>query len=97
MKRYFKYRWNETRGDEFDDWGFSTWYSEFDEDIYATRQLEIYDNGNILKYNDEHFSDKVVMLADQSLSIEELKDSESVEISQEEFETIWNSLVALNE
>jgi hypothetical protein len=97
MKRYFKYRWNETRGDEFDDWGFSTWYSEFDEDFYASRQLEIFDNGNILKYNGEHFSDEFGMLGDKSLSFEELKDSGSVEISQDEFANTWASHKDLNE
>jgi hypothetical protein len=56
--RYFKFRWNESRGDKFDDWGKSTFYHELDEDFWAIRQIEIYDNGNILKYDEKHFSDE---------------------------------------
>ncbi len=97
MKRYFKYRCNETRGDQFDDWGFSNWYNELDEDFFSSRQLEIFDNGNILKYDENKFSDEFGMLCDQSLSLEELENSGSVEISQDEFESIWTSRKALNE
>ena len=97
MNRYFKYRWNETTGDKLDDWGFSTWYSEFDEDFYTIRQLIIFDNGNILKYHENHIGDEFGFLAEKSISVEELKDSGSIEISQDEFKSIWTSHKALNE
>lgn len=87
MKRYFEYRWNESRGDEFDSWGFSTWYSEFDEELFPTRQIEIYDNGIVLKYSNKHLSDEFGALGDQFLS-GNLENS--LEISKEEFENIWN-------
>lgn len=93
MERYFKYRWNESRNDEFDSWGFSTWYSEFDEELYPTRQIEIYDNGIVLKYSNEHLDDEFGMLGDQSLS-GDLEDS--LEISKVEFENIWTSHKSLN-
>lgn len=86
MKRYFKYRWNETRGDKFDSWGFLTWYSEFDEELFPIRQIEVYDNGIVLKYSNEHLDDEFGMLGDQSLS-GNLEDS--LEISNKEFENIW--------
>ncbi len=92
MKKYFKYRWNENRGDEFDDWGFSTWYNEVDEKFYTIRQIEIYDNGNILKYCNEHLEDKFGALAEKSLE----ESSAFLEISQVEFENIWNSQKTLN-
>ncbi len=97
MRKYFKYRWNETSGDKFDDWGFSTWYNEFDEDFYASRQLVIYDSGNILKYDEKHLDDEFGCLAEKSLSLAELEESEFIEISQDEFENIWTSHQALNE
>jgi hypothetical protein len=93
--RYFRYRWNENRGDKFADWGFITFYHEIDEDFYATRHLEIYDNGNVLKYDDEHWDDEFGMLADQSLE-DALEDSDTIEISQAEFEEIWAAKKALS-
>lgn len=95
MKRYFKYRCNESLIDN--SWGFSSWYNEFDEDFYALRQIEIYDNGTILKYDEKHFSDEFGMLCDQSFTVEKLKESHSIEISQEEFESVWATSKALNE
>ena len=90
--RYFKYYWNENRGDQFSDWGKSTWYNEVDEEFYATRQMEIYDNGNVLKYDLENIDDEFGFLAEGVLEI----GLESVEISKEEFETAWNSQIAVN-
>ena len=93
MKRYFKFRWNETRGDEFDEWGFSTFYSETDGDLFTTRQIQIYDNGIVLKYDSNNLSDEFGGLADQSI---EGGLEESNEISQEEFEAAWTSVKAFN-
>ena len=53
MKKYYKRKWNETRGDKFDSWGTSMWYFEIGENQYITRQIEIYENGNRLKYHSE--------------------------------------------
>jgi len=93
--RFLKCRWSETRDDEFDDWGFVTFYLEIDENLFSRRQIEIYDNGNFLKYDYEHQSDKFGMLADQSLK-ETFEDANFMEISQDEFESVWDSQKAFN-
>lgn len=90
--RYFKFFWNENRGDKYSDWGNSTWYHEVDEEFYAIRQLTIYDNGNITKYDLEHLDDEFGLLAEGVLEI----GSESEEISKEEFEAVWTSYIAIN-
>ena len=51
MNKYFKRKWNETRGDEFDSWGTSIWYFEIGPDGYPIKQIELYENGNRLKYH----------------------------------------------
>ena len=94
--RYERYRWNETRGDQYDDWGFSTFWLERGEDGYSTRQLEVYDNGNVLKYDSSHLSDEFGMLSDVTLDVEGLEESQTEFISAEEFEGAWSSSTALN-
>ncbi len=37
--RYFRRRWDEVRGDEFDGWGHSVWYFEIDDGGYPIRQI----------------------------------------------------------
>ncbi len=96
MNRYLKYRWEETRGDNFDDWGFSTWYSETDEELYSLRQIEVYDNGNVLTYDEQHLNDEFGFLAEKSIDIEDLKESNTLEISKAEFEEKWSTLKSLN-
>jgi hypothetical protein len=96
MNRYFEYRWEETSGGEFDDWGFSNWYLETDQELYPLRQIVVYDNGSVLKYDENHFIDEFGMLPDQSVTEEELKESNTLEISKDEFEDKWLTLNALN-
>ncbi|HEX9960521.1 MAG TPA: hypothetical protein VGB00_06295 [Pyrinomonadaceae bacterium] len=93
--RYFKFRWNEARSDKLADWGFITVYHEVDEDFYPTRQLEVYDNGNVLKYDLRHLDDEFGGLADQSLE-DALEDLDTLEISKDEFEDVWAAKKALN-
>jgi len=38
--RYYKRRWNESRGDDFARWGASDWYFEVGPDGWPVRQLE---------------------------------------------------------
>ncbi|TYC19040.1 hypothetical protein FXF52_38795 [Micromonospora sp. MP36] len=38
--RFYRRRWNETRGDELDDWGRSLWYFEVDDDGWPVRQID---------------------------------------------------------
>ena len=69
--RYFRRRWNESRGDGHDSWGASNWYFEIGDDGYAVRQLEQYDSGAVLKYDETHLNDEFGGLADQPLDFDE--------------------------
>ena len=86
--RYFKKKWEETTGDELtDDWGVSIFYFETDKSLNVLKQIQIFENGNILKYDELNNEDEVGAMADQSLEKEEFLDCE---ISKEEFYNIWN-------
>ncbi len=91
--RYFKRRWDESRGDDHDSWGLSTWYFEAGEDGYPVRQLEKYDGGAILKYDETHSDDEFGGLGDQAL---ELEDFAPFEIDRATFEDEWSSTTARN-
>ena len=86
--RYFKKNWEETTGDELtDDWGVSIFYFETDNSLNVFKQIQIFENGNILKYDELNNEDEFGAMADQSLEKEEFLDCE---ISKEEFYNIWN-------
>ncbi len=90
---YFKRKWEEDRGDQFASWGCAVYFFETDSDFVPTRQLEVYDNGTRLRYDQQHTHDEYGMLADQPLDAE---DFAPYSISQAEFEDAWNSERALN-
>ena len=90
---YFRFDWNESRGDEFDDWGKSTFWFEMGDDGYAVRQLEVYEDGTVLKYDASHMEDKYGGLADQPLEPEE---NQIPEVKAAEFEAEWAALTARN-
>ena len=48
---YFKREWKDTRGDKYDNWGTCTYYFETQDDGQPTRHIEVYKNGNVLKYS----------------------------------------------
>ncbi|MEZ7526502.1 hypothetical protein [Cloacibacterium normanense] len=86
--RYFKKNWEETTGDELtDNWGVSIFYFETDDSLNVFKQTQIFENGNILKYDELNNEDEFGAMADQSLEEEEFLDCE---ISKEEFYNIWN-------
>ncbi len=91
--RYFKYRWQESRGEAHDEWGESWWFVEVASDGYPQRQLEVYDDGTVLKYDAQHVSDEWGMLGDQAVdaSVEGL-----VAITRDEFEAQWTARLARN-
>ena len=91
--RYFKRRWDESRRDEHDSWGLSTWYFEVGDDGYPVRQLEQYDGGAILKYEETHFHDEFGGLSEKALDLDEFA---PFEVDRTAFETAWSSLVARN-
>ena len=83
-----KKNWEETTGDELtDDWGVSIFYFETDDSLNVLKQIQIFENGNILKYDELNNEDEFGAMADQSLEEEEFLDCE---ISKEEFYNIWN-------
>jgi hypothetical protein len=84
---YYKRCWNETTGEELtDSWGTSTFYFEIDQGHHMVRQIQIFENGNALKYSTEFTEDKYGKLSDQPLDIE---DSELITIHKSEFEKVW--------
>ena len=85
--RYFKKIWNETTGDEeTDSWGNSTYYFETDENLNVLKQIQIFENDNILKYDEQNFEDQYGFLTDQPLAIEDFDDRE---ISEIDFYEVW--------
>ncbi len=90
---YFKRPWNESRGDEHNDWGPSIWYFETDAEMWPNRQMEVYANGKVLKYEQQHQDDKFGGLSE--VVLDEYAFAPFV-ITCEEFETAWNSLIAWN-
>ena len=84
--RYFRRPWDEDRGDEHSDWGTSTWYFEVRESGEVVRQIEVYANGTVLKYNESTVEDDYGGLATARLDIE---DFVHYEILPCEFESVW--------
>jgi len=91
--RYYKGRWEEDRGDEFASWGASDWYFEVESDQTVVRQVEVYDGGSVLQYDQQHLDDEFGMLTDQAFDPVGFP---CVEISCAEFETAWSSHRACN-
>lgn len=84
MNTYYKQFWNETREDEFNSWGSSIWFFEVGADNFPIRQLELYENGNRLKYHDSKPFDDFGGLGDQALETTNL-----ITINKNEFEIEW--------
>ena len=88
MTKYFKKKSEETRGDEFDSWGNFIYYFEVEADGYPTKQLELYENGNRLKYHSKKLFDDYGRLGNQALDLDKFQ---SFEIEKDEFDTEWNT------
>lgn len=87
---FFKRAWNETTGEKLtDSWGVSIFYFETNEEYCVLRQIHIFENGKVLKYDTSYTDDKYGRLAEDSLNIEEFAE---YEISSLEFEQLWQSL-----
>ena len=85
---YFRRRWNETKLGESEEWGFSYWYFEVAPDGTVTRQMEVYDNGTILRYHAHHIEDQYGSLAEKPIDHREFH---PYSISRSEFEESWAS------
>ena len=86
--RYFKKFWEETTGEELtDSWGDSTYFFETDKNLNVIKQIQLFRNGKILKYDEQYLEDDFGGLADQQLEITEFIDNETTEV---EFLEMWN-------
>jgi hypothetical protein len=87
---YYKWFWNETTGEPLTDaWGTSVYYIETGDDNFPTRQLVIYENGTVLKYDSENLDDEYGGLGDQPVDTEEFA---SLKIDADEFEQLWSKI-----
>jgi uncharacterized protein (DUF433 family) len=87
--KYFKREWNGTTGGELtDSWGTSTYYFETDDEGNVNRQLEIFQNGKVLKYDTEYIEDKFGGLSQVPLDFE---DFDQYRIHAGEFDRLWLS------
>jgi hypothetical protein len=88
--RFYRRRWAETRGDEFDGWGHSVWYFEVGDDGWPIRQIEVYDAGRVSRYGPSHQEDRYGRLGEAS-PYDSGDDWSYFEITEAEFERVWNS------
>jgi hypothetical protein len=88
--RYFRRRWNDSRGDQFDSWGHSVWYLEVDHDGWPVRQVEVYDNGPVLRYGPGREENQYGGLGQASLD-DSKEDWSPFAITRETFERAWRS------
>lgn len=86
MNYYFKRTFEEDRIEEGNNWGQCTYYLETDEVGEILRQIEVYDNGMILKYSEQSPEDNFGFLADQPIEITEF---EEFAITPAAFEQQW--------
>lgn len=87
MTHYYKRFWEESTGEAHTDaWGSSTYFFETDITGNVLRQVEVYANGRILKYDSQNMEDGYGRLADQALDLE---DFNQFKIDQQEFEKVW--------
>jgi hypothetical protein len=92
-KKYCKWFWDESLGGDFDSWGTSTYFMEIGDDFHALRQIEVYENGNVLFYDSSHCTDDYGKLCDQPIREEDIRE---FEITKAEFEFVWNTKIPIN-
>ena len=90
QNRFYRRRWAETRGDEFDGWGQSVWYFEVGDDGWPIRQVEVYDAGRVSRYGPDHQEDRYGRLGEGSL-YDSGDDWSRFESTAAEFERAWNA------
>lgn len=59
---FYRRRWDERRGDRYDDWGAAVYYFWVHEGV-VEQQVEIYDTGVMLAYDRYHMEDDFGMLS----------------------------------
>ena len=86
--RWFRRRWEERRGDNFDVWGAATYLFEVDAEGWPTRQIVQHDNGPTLRYGSDHLKDQYGQLGQARL--DDLEDWTPWTITRETFEDAWS-------
>lgn len=86
MVTHYRRPWAESRGDAYDAWGPVAYYFETDEDGVVLRQVEVYDNGPTLRYDQQHPVDEFGFLADQPLNADEFAPYLT---TRDDFERAW--------
>jgi hypothetical protein len=88
-KNYFCRAWEETTGDPLtDDWGTSIWHFETDDQLNVLRQMQIFANGQTLKYDADYLEDQYGKLSETAIDAE---DFARYAINSEVFEDQWRS------
>ena len=84
---YYKRSWDESTGDPLtDNWGTSIYYFETDDNGNVIRQMEIFTNGNAIKYDTQYIEDKFGGLSEAPLDPAEFA---PFTIPAVEFEQRW--------
>jgi uncharacterized protein (DUF433 family) len=86
---YFKKEWDEATGEEAtNSWGASIFYFETDFQFNVLRQIQIFENGNVLKYDLEYIDDKFGGLAESPIELDGFN-----EIAKDQFEQLWEKSI----
>jgi hypothetical protein len=83
---YFKREFNEVRFQGVEVWGTCIYYFETNSEGEIIRQIEVYENGTRLKYDEEFIEDEFGFLADQRIDLLEF---EMLAINKNDFEYQW--------
>ena len=87
ITNYFKRIWSEKTGEPLtNDWGTSVYYFETDDLLAVLRQVQVFENGQVLKYDREYLDDQYGGLAEKALDVE---DFEPYRVNLETFEQQW--------
>lgn len=89
--RFYRRRWDESRGEDFDAGRQSVWYFEVDDGGWPLRQIEVYDTGPVLRYGPGHEQYQYSGLGQARLDDDPEEDRSAFVITQDAFERVWNS------
>ncbi len=91
--RYFKRYWDENPGGICDGWGGSTYLFEVHPDGYVARQIEMFDNGTLLLYDEtideDHYGGRSIVTLD-------FDEYDEFSIDRKEFIANWKTSVVIN-
>ena len=88
IRLYFKRYFREQRIVKSKNWGTCIYYFESNQEEEIIRQIEVYENGEKLKYSEEFIEDEYGFLADQRIDLIEF---EGFIINKDDFEYQWET------